>query len=240
MNISRIFTLCIAYTLLSTPLCHAFWPLPTSRDVVVAGSAAIGTVALLHSYYRGQERRITAAIHTENDATRSVVVQQNQETQNVMREAGQEVVQSIQETRNALQGQLSSIDSSAHTLLLQNCGLAELMMMMIQRQDTLQKNLCGSNELLALPAPSRRVQSVMLFLFAAKFPTKSFLVPEQIHLFLQSSINSKPHEPAMPSYATTIKAHGSLQELSFKDHVENGLSRVGKFLWKGDYAEAQN
>jgi RNA polymerase-binding transcription factor DksA len=244
MNISRIFTLCIACTLLSTSLCHAWWPLPTSRDAAVFTTASIGTFAFVRSYYLGQEKRIKEAIRAENEATRSAIVNQGQETRNVVETAGKTVVAAVESTHTDVR----RVGNQATMLLNQNETLAEMLLAIHKDQQrilasqlrieegTLGKLSDTSHNLLEDAQPSSSQQQsqrypVSITALATKL---SFPNPDTFkNLQLQKTVSVPHQEQTFPTFKT-FRAYGSTQDTSFGARLGNGFSAIKTIFWKNN------
>jgi hypothetical protein len=246
MNMSRISTLCIAYTLLSTSLCHAFWPLPTSRDVSVFTTASIVTLALARTYYLGQEERIKEAIRAENEATRSTILNQGQETRNVVETAGKTVVAAVESTHTDVR----RVGNQANMLLNQNETLAEMLLAIHKDQqrilasqlrieegalgkptDILQNLLEDDAQPSSSQQPLIQRYSVQITALATKihFPRINTLQ----NLPFQTTV-SVPHQEQTFPTMRTFRAHGSTQDTSLGARVGDGFSAIRNVFWKND------
>lgn len=227
--------------LLSSSLCHAWLPLPTSRDLTIATAASVGTFALVRTYYLGQERRITAAIRTENDATRAAILHQGQETRNVVETAGQTVVTAVESTH----ADVRRVGTQAGMLLNQNEDLAKMLYALHigqqrilanqQRQLSLsgdtENNLIEDTQPSSSQPPLKQHYPVQITALATKiqFPRTNNLQ----NLPFQTTASVPLKEPVFPTMRT-FRAQGSTQDTSFGARLGDGFSTIKNIFWKND------
>ena len=230
MDIKRLFTPLFACTLLTTQFCHAFWPLPTKRDIIIAGAATFGTFALVRNYYLGQEQRIRADIHTENDLTRSAVLAQGKETRNVVEAAGRQVITAVEDTHN----DVCRVGAQTNMLLSQNGALAQMLLTIHEDQQRIlasQRRIEAGSSLLdrshnatpplledSQPSSSQKSlhkgHSVQITALTTTIPSEKFKNLKQIPLQMQIKTLKKYPGPTLPVFEPCI-AYGSTQDTSF-------------------------
>jgi len=229
-----LFTLC---TLFNTVPCNAIEIGPkkiiTGCVVLVGSGIAIGSVATikvkgLWSDLLGNREREAAANarHQEAQASADARHQEAQEAadarQNALLINNKELHQETQNVvTNEGEATRSTVIDNGIILQKQNKALGEMILVLYNEQRASRKTLIEH-------VASRYVTSEV-------FETVQTM-PLQIQIRTRT-----PQKPAICCCdEITIKAYGSLQKLSLKNHVENGLVRARKFLWKGDDSEAQN
>lgn len=244
---SKIFISC---ALLSSSFCHAWFFLPSSRDVAVATVASLGTLALLHNHYLGQERRLNATINT----TSATLCEKTKELEKTVVTGGQQIMDTItcdgQKTREEI-SELSASSSNDHTglaqlLLINNQAQAQILDQLNRIENSIAPQTIVVEPAIKPQAKQLAIKAPLIKVFdSKKTPTLLFVLekmsPCQKPLLISSTHYEKKEitQAIMPKLIATGLIEQTESSFSFA-HVTKMASTVGHFLWKSDYSTSEN